>query len=87
MPASVRSGIRRAASERRAQELETQKELGLWHKSLHSKQQNRATATERGTKATQPKKRVRGLSGGVGKYRGGTLHLSDSEIRQIRGRK
>ena len=72
-------------AERRARELETQKELGLWHPSLHRKQQqNRATATERGAKPTQPKKRLRGIGSGIGKFRGGTLHLSDKDVQRIK---
>lgn len=85
MPGAMRAGMRRAAGERRARELETQKELGLWHPSLHRKQQqNRATATERGAKPTQPKKRLRGIGSGIGKFRGGTLHLSDKDVQRIK---
>lgn len=85
MPASIRQGQRRAASERRERDIETQKELGLWQPSKG--RQNRATATERGMKPTQPKKRLRGIGAGIGKYRGGTLHLSDADVQRIQGKR
>lgn len=88
MPARIRAGLRRAAGERREREIATQKELGLWNPKLQShSQQSRGTATERGSKATQPKQRARGIGSGIGSFRGGTLHLSDADVRRIQGPK
>ncbi|WFD34959.1 hypothetical protein MCUN1_001805 [Malassezia cuniculi] len=86
MPASIRQGLRRAAGERRAREIETQKELGLWQPPK-GKKQNRATATEMGMRPTQPKKRIRGIGSGIGKFRGGVLHLSDADVQRIKKKK
>ena len=85
MPAAMRQGMRRAASERRARDIETQKELGLWQPAKGK--QNRATASERGKRATQPKKRIRGIGSGIGKFHGGTLHLSDADVKRIQGKR
>lgn len=38
-------------------------------------------------KPTQPKKRLRGIGTGIGKYRGGTLHLSDADVQRIQGKR
>lgn len=85
MPARMRAGLRRAAGERREREIATQKELGLWNPKLQKQSQlTRGTGTERGTRAA-PKQRMRGISSGIGKYRGGMLHLSDSDVQRIRG--
>ena len=86
MPARIRSGIRRAAGEKRDREIQTQKELGLWNPKLHKQSlMTRGSETERGSRAVQPKKRQRGIGSGVGKFRGGALHLSDADIQRIRG--
>ncbi|PKI85981.1 hypothetical protein MVES1_000156 [Malassezia vespertilionis] len=88
MPARIRSGIRRAAGERRDREMETQKELGLWDPKQHKKSRmSQGTSTERGTKSVQTKHRERGIGSGIGKYRGGTLHLSSAEVRNMQGPK
>lgn len=88
MPARIRTGLRRAAGERREREIETQKELGLWNPQYQSQAQlNRGSATERGTRITEPKKRMRGIGSGVGSFRNGTLHLSQADVRRIQGPK
>ena len=88
MPARIRTGLRRAAGERREREIETQKELGLWNPRYQSQAQlNRGSATERGTRVTEPKKRLRGIGSGVGSFRNGTLHLSQADVRRIQGPK
>lgn len=88
MPARIRAGLRRAAGERRERDIETQKELGLWNPRYQSHAQRaRGTATERGTRATEPKKRLRGIGSGIGSFRHGTLHLSDADVRRIQGPK
>ena len=86
VPARIRAGLRRAAGERRDREIETQKELGLWNPKMHKQSRmTRGSETERGSRATQPKKRQRGIGSGVGKFHGGALHLSEADLRRIRG--
>jgi len=85
MPARIRQGLRRAAGERRDREIETQKELGLWNPKVQKQSQlTRGSSVARGSKATQPKQRQRGIGSGVGHYRGGVLHLSDRDVQRIR---
>ncbi|KAN0062226.1 hypothetical protein ACQY0O_005407 [Thecaphora frezii] len=84
MPAKIRQDVRRANAERRDQEREKAKELGTWHPSLKANYSNKATATEMGVKA-EPKKRLRGIGAGIGKFKDGTLSLSKSDVRKING--
>ena len=86
VPARIRAGLRRAAGERRDRDIETQKELGLWNPKMQKQSRmTRGSETERGSRAMQPKKRQRGIGSGVGKFRGGALHLSEADVRRIRG--
>ena len=86
VPARIRAGLRRAAGERRDRDIETQKELGLWNPKMQKQSRmKRGSETERGSRAMQPKKRQRGIGSGVGKFRGGALHLSEADVRRIRG--
>ncbi|KAI3617755.1 hypothetical protein CBS9595_003664 [Malassezia furfur] len=86
MPARIRSGLRRAAGERRERDIELQKELGLWNPRYQNHAQlSRGSATERGSRPTEPKKRMRGIGSGVGSFRNGTLHLSEADVRRIQG--
>ncbi|EPQ26146.1 uncharacterized protein PFL1_06354 [Pseudozyma flocculosa PF-1] len=84
MPAKIRQDIRRANADKRDKERERAKELGTWHPSLKANYSNKATATEMGTKA-EPKKRLRGIGAGIGKFKDGTLTLSKSDVRKING--
>ncbi|KAI3624137.1 hypothetical protein CBS14141_002565 [Malassezia furfur] len=86
MPARIRAGLRRAAGERRERDIELQKELGLWNPRYQNHAQlSRGSATERGSRPTEPKKRMRGIGSGVGSFRNGTLHLSEADVRRIQG--
>lgn len=86
MPARIRAGLRRAAGERRERDIELQKELGLWNPRYQNYAQlSRGSATERGSRPTEPKKRMRGIGSGVGSFRNGTLHLSEADVRRIQG--
>ncbi|WFC95845.1 hypothetical protein MBRA1_002499 [Malassezia brasiliensis] len=86
MPARIRSGLRRAAGERRERDIELQKELGLWNPRYQNHAQlSRGSATERGSRPTEPKKRMRGIGSGIGSFRNGTLHLSEADVRRIQG--
>ena len=86
MPARIRAGLRRAAGERRERDIELQKELGLWNPRYQNYAQlSRGSATERGSRPTEPKKRMRGIGSGVGSFRNGTLHLSEADVRRVQG--
>ncbi|SNX83578.1 uncharacterized protein MEPE_02285 [Melanopsichium pennsylvanicum] len=85
-PAAIRQGMRKAAGERREKEREKAKELGTWHPSLKEAYTNKATATEMGLKK-ESRKRQRGLGMGIGKFQGGTLKLSSSEISKVNGKR
>lgn len=85
MPARIRQGLRRAAGERRDRDIATKKELGLWNPKIDKQtHMSRGSSVARGSKATQPKQRMRGIGSGVGHYRGGVLHLSDRDVQRIR---
>lgn len=86
MPSKMRQGIREAAGERAAKEVERKQELGLLNSKYSRKLMGRqvADATMTGKKAAS-RDRDRGLSIGVGKYKNGTLHLSKDEVRRSLG--
>ncbi|CAO1635650.1 unnamed protein product [Sympodiomycopsis kandeliae] len=86
MPSKMRQGIREAAGERAAKEVEKNRELGLLN-SKYSRNimgQQVADATMTGKKATS-RDRERGLGMGIGKFKNGTLHLSKDEVRRSLG--
>jgi len=75
----IRDGIRKKKAKVLSAKLEESKELGNYHPALKKV----LGADEEKPRAP---KRVRGLGLGVGKFKGGVLHLSREEIQGINGR-
>lgn len=86
MPSNMRQGIREAAGDRAAKEVEKNRELGLlnskYSRRVMGQQVADATMTGKKQKSTE---RERGLGMGVGRFKNGTLHLSKDEVRRTLG--
>lgn len=74
---SVREGLLSKENQRRERALAEAKEAGNYHSSLRKLYHIEKTDNRR--------KRERGLSMGVGRYKGGVLRLSAREIRSVEG--
>lgn len=87
-PSHIRQGLRAAAGDRAAKEVERNRELGLLNSSYSRKfmgeESLTADATRTGRKAGKGE-RVRGLGMGVGKFKDGTLKLSRDEVERMVG--
>jgi len=75
----IRDGIRNKRAKVHAAKIAESKELGNYHPSL---KKSFADMDE----ATRPIKRVRGLKLGVGRFKGGVLHLSRDDLSGLDGR-
>lgn len=84
MPANIREGIRAAAGDRAEREVERNKEMGLLSDAYSRKLMGRQYEDETMTgKKREKRDRVRGLSMGVGKFKGGILKLSNEEVSRM----
>lgn len=83
MPAQMRAGMRKAEAERTTKEVERAKELGVYHPSL-KRGLGRTPGADliMGTREKDRKARTRqkGMGVGVGRFKGGMLHLSKDEV-------